>query len=271
MSVTNRLAALLFVVGLVMLVPAESAPQEQIAEEEDSGTAYPITEEREIREALELVLSNPEFRRLAPREKPEPEDAETGWLARLLEWLEQWLTTESSSKQAGEGWQLPALFLLIFRWVIYLLVAAVVAAVVVLIYKAISRRSLPDDGSLQKPEARGVEVSSRPPGELPSEEYVSRALALAETADYKAAIRQLLLGTMSWIERNGLIRYRRGLSNRDYLRAVTAKARLRDPMLCIVLLFEQVYFGRRPATPEGFQYCLKEFRKSFRNEQQHAS
>lgn len=273
MNAMNHLRAPLLVAGLILFVPTESAPQEQTsaAAEEDS-TVYPIRDEQEIRAALEQVLSNPEFQRLAPREKPEPEEAETGWLGRLLEWLEQWLTSESSSsKQAGESWRIPALLLLIFRWVIYLLVAAVMAAVVVLIYKAVTRRSLADDVSHQKPEAGAVEVSSRPPGELPSEKYVSRAVALAEAADYKAAIRQLLLGSMSWIERNGLIRYRRGLSNRDYLRAVTEKARLRAPMQRIVVLFEQVYFGRRMATAEGFQECLQEFRKGFRNERQHAS
>ena len=55
-------------------------------------------------------------------------------------------------------------------------------------------------------------------------------------------------------------------NNRDYLRAIAEKARLRGPFERIVLLFEQVYFGRRMATPEGFQECLREYQKAFRNE-----
>jgi hypothetical protein len=266
MSATNRLGKLLFVVGLGLLVPAETSPQEQNPEE-GIGEVYQLREEQEIRAMREQVLSNSEYRRLAPREKPEPEEAESGWLARFWEWLERWLTSESSSStEASESWQIPAPLLLIFRSIVYLLVAGVIAMVAILIFQAVARRSPPMNELSQKPEAGIAEVSSRPPGELASEEYLTRALSLADAADYKAAIRQLLLGTMSWIERQGFIRYRRGLSNRDYLRAVTERARLREPLHRIVVLFEQVYFGRRMATPEGFKECLKEYRKGFRTE-----
>jgi hypothetical protein len=91
-------------------------------------------------------------------------------------------------------------------------------------------------------------------------------LAFAETGDYKRAIRELLLGTMSWIERHDLIRYRRGLSNRDYIRAVSSRTPLLDPLSRIVLHFERVTFGRRDASKQGFQECLHDFRKAFEAE-----
>jgi hypothetical protein len=264
MSWTNRLGALLLMAGLGFSLPAEANPEAQNPEEE--GYVYPLRDEQEIRQTLGRILANPEYRRLAPREKSESEEAEGGWIERLLEWLEQWLLPESPSKEAPDSWQLPAPLSLIIRWFFYLLVAGVVAAIVALIFKAVARGAPSADESKGKPEPLTTELSSRPPGELPSEEYLNRALALAEGADYNAAVRQLLLGTMSWIERRGLIRYRRGLSNRDYLRAIAEKTRLREPFERIVLLFEQAYFGRRIATPEGFQECLREYRKAFRNE-----
>ncbi len=260
----NRVGALLWVGGLSLLVPAETSPGVQNPEE-GSGEVYPLRDEQEIRRALEQVLSNPEYRRLAPREKSESEEAEGGWIDRLWKWLEQWLIPESSPGEATR-WKIPAPLLLIFRLFVYLLVAGVVVAVVALIFKAVGRRTPSMDEAKGKPEAATTELASRPPGELASEEYLNRALALAEGANYNAAIRQLLLGTMSWIERRGLIRYRRGLSNRDYLRAVAEKAHLREPFEHIVVLFEQVYFGRRMATPEGFQECLQEYQRAFRSE-----
>jgi hypothetical protein len=102
-----------------------------------------------------------------------------------------------------------------------------------------------------------------PPGELPADEYVRRAMQYAAAGDHKAAIRELLLGTMSWIERAGLIRFRRGLSNRDYLRAVWRRPASRDSMSGIVDAFDRTYFGRRTATAEVFENCLELYRRGF--------
>jgi hypothetical protein len=79
------------------------------------------------------------------------------------------------------------------------------------------------------------------PGELPPAAYEARALKLAKTGDYRAAIRELLLGSMSWLERAALIRYRRGLTNRDYLRCIWRRQEKRTAYLATASQFELVY------------------------------
>ncbi|MCA9063518.1 MAG: DUF4129 domain-containing protein [Planctomycetaceae bacterium] len=103
-----------------------------------------------------------------------------------------------------------------------------------------------------------------PPGEQAALTYEHRALQLAAEGNYRKAIRELLLGSMSWIERSGAIRFRQGLTNRDYVRAVWRQRPVRDAFGRIALNFERVYFGRRTATEEMFQQTLVSFQGAFR-------
>ncbi|MEO2020069.1 MAG: DUF4129 domain-containing protein [Fuerstiella sp.] len=113
----------------------------------------------------------------------------------------------------------------------------------------------------------GLSDLSVPPGELAASTYESRALQMAKVGDYCGAIRELLIGSMSWIERAGMIRYRKGLTNRDYVRAVWREEGRRAAYGATALEFERIYFGRREATREMFQDCLQSFQGSFREEE----
>ena len=106
-----------------------------------------------------------------------------------------------------------------------------------------------------------------PPGELAASTYESRAILMASEGNYRAAVRELLIGSMSWIERAGLIRFRKGLTNRDYVRAVWKKEDQRNAYARTALEFERIYFGRRDATSEMFENCLKSFQGNFREEE----
>ena len=107
---------------------------------------------------------------------------------------------------------------------------------------------------------------SVPPGELAASTYESRALKSAQDGNYRSAIRELLLGSMSWIERAGMIRFRKGLTNRDYILAVWREEERRFAFGRTALQFERVYFGRREATREMFDNCLQAFQGAFREE-----
>ena len=107
---------------------------------------------------------------------------------------------------------------------------------------------------------------SVPPGELAASTYESRAIKLAADENYGSAIRELLLGSMSWVERAGMIRFRRGLTNRDYIRAVWRQEERRFAFGRTALQFERVYFGRRDATREMYDTCLQAFQGAFREE-----
>jgi Domain of unknown function (DUF4129) len=151
---------------------------------------------------------------------------------------------------------------------LYLLVILAVGFVIGLVAWSIARhwknKEKDDLDDLLDAEAM---MPSTPPGEHPSSEYLLRALALSDKGDHRGAIRQLLLGCMSWIERHGLIRYRLGLTNRDYLRAVYQRQIQREGMDGVISEFELIYFGRRPATADRFGRCLAGFQAGFEQDE----
>jgi preprotein translocase subunit SecG len=147
---------------------------------------------------------------------------------------------------------------------LYLIVILAVVFLIGLIAWSIAKhwkkKATDDEDDLSDAEAL---MPSVPPGERPSSEYLQRALALSDQGDHRGAIRQLLLGCMSWIERHGLLRYRKGLTNRDYLRAVYRRQTQREGISGVITEFELIYFGRRDATSERFRRCLSGFRSGF--------
>jgi hypothetical protein len=249
------------------LAPCLFAGQQEEPVEEELPAYQPRTE-TDIESTLDEIFSSPDYRRLG-REEPETEEPDEsdvpGWLERFFTWLNEWLSSRSSSSEE-EGPDLQRPYLGWLRWVVYGIVIIVLTGILALIVKAIMERASREEPIETSQTAADDEIAATPPGEYPSREYLERAQTLAQAGDYKAAIRQLLLGTMSWIERHDLIRYRRGLSNRDYLRAVRSRPPLVDPLSRIVLHFERITFGRREASEQGFQECLQHFRKAFEAE-----
>ena len=146
---------------------------------------------------------------------------------------------------------------------IIVLLLVVIAAMIV---KSIDAKKRNRDGLLSDSDDILSDVTT-PPGELAASTYESRAMQFAATGNYRAAIRELLLGSMSWIERAGLIRYRKGLTNRDYLRSVWRREDKREGYLTTASQFEYVYFGRRTPTAEMFRMCLASFQGAFREEE----
>ena len=81
---------------------------------------------------------------------------------------------------------------------------------------------------------------------------------------FREAIGQLILGAMSTTERSGLIRFRRGLTHRDYLRALRGRTRPHDGLRTIVGVYEPICFGRRPAQIDHYRTSLDGYETGFR-------
>ena len=141
---------------------------------------------------------------------------------------------------------------------IAVIVIVVIFIIVIIVRSLDVRQSQRADGALQVAGKLLRDVTT-PPGELAVSSYEQNALHFAQQGDFRAAIRELLLGSMSWIERAGMIRFRKGLTNRDYLRAVWNRNAQRDAYRTTANEFELIYFGRRRATEEKFQKCLTQF------------
>lgn len=254
-------------VAFLLLTALRSAA----AQEQPTVAAPPETEAEpsrlrspeEVKETLKAILESPEYRRL-PRPKEREQPAEPKNLPRWLERFLDWLFGGPEKSPGRASWSLPAALGGVVRVVLYLAVGAAFGFVLFLILKSVLRRAPGKHEPSRRPSSAGEALSlATPPGELPAEEYLSRALTLAQTGKYKDAIRQLLLGTMSWTERQGLVRFRKGLTNRDYLRATWHRPRQREPLAALILVFDQIYYGRREATAQRWEQCLKNYRAGF--------
>ena len=240
----------------------------------------------------EQVMGGNEFRSVRRRvlEQLPEVDVDKGFLGSALEWAGerlgdvfsaisdffQWLfsglrspggTTRPPPTQnsSGSGFG----FLGITDLLTTLAIVAIIAILIVIIamvIKSIDAKKLKRESLLSDLSDVLSDVVT-PPGDLAASTYESRAINLAAAGDHRAAIRELLLGSMSWIERAGLIRYRKGLTNRDYLRCVWRRQDKRNAFLTTATQFEYVFFGRRNPTAEMFEQCLASFRGAFREEE----
>jgi len=210
-----------------------------------------------IHETTDEILESPEFRylhRLETKKQQNADPFENSWLNKL-----------DFSKLAGLG-----LLGEIVGWILYglpwLALAGICTLVVILIVQSI--RSAGRRGGKSGPtNSGGLEGEAEPehrPGDFSSDVYIAKAKELAAEGQFAEAIAQLLLGAMSQIERAELIRYRRGLTHRDYLRAVSSKDNSRVAFRSMVRTYEPIGFGRREATREHFSDSMSHYEAGFR-------
>jgi len=214
---------------------------------------------KQINAAFDEVLADQEFRRL---QRMSGESSTPGWLQRFIDWLFGSEQDRQRDTRPRPWVQMLATFIFYIAWALAITALAFVGWILL---RAILRH-LEDDVKFrnqgQLTAGQPIELS-HPPGELPSDEYERRALELGKTGNYKSAVRELVLGSMSWIERTGLIRYRKGLTNRDYIRAIWRKQSERSSLEHIVRVFERAYFGRRSPDRLGFELCLEHYQRAF--------
>lgn len=246
-----------------------------------------------IDRAGEMVMNGNDFRSVRRRvlEQAPTVELESGFLSKLLSWVGDGLRTVleaigrflywlfsglrstgragpppgTMEPDSGGGFDLATLNQ-ILKITAIVAVIAVLTVIIVMVIRAADRNKrqrISPDGELDDLSADVL----IPPGELAASTYETRALAFAEKGNYRAAIRELLLGSMSWIERSGYIRFRRGLTNRDYVRTIWRNMEKRSAFLTTATQFEYVYFGRRAPTQEMFETCLSSFRNAFHEEE----
>ena len=172
----------------------------------------------------------------------------------------------SSSRSYSSGGNFGAGTAGVFQFLGYLAIAAMIVAIVVLIVKTFLDREQTTESEFASGD--GMELGEiepeRPPGLTPSEEFVRQAHELAKRGDFREAVALLVLGAMSEVERRGLIRYRRGLTQRDYFRALRNHREVATSYRQMVRIYEPLGFGRRTANNQHFQNTLQHFEAGFR-------
>ena len=169
-------------------------------------------------EPLREILARPEFQWEESQPIVIPD-----WLDRILNWLDQ-LTNRVLNTALSFG-RIP------------LLVTAVLLFLLSLFF--VSRglsRSLVREAHL---EGEGSESDNL----LTSQGAFKRAEDLSVQGDYRNAIRYLYLSSLLVLDEQGVMRYDRSRTNREYLRSVSSRPELAAPLRDVIEVFDRVWYG----------------------------
>ena len=136
---------------------------------------------------------------------------------------------------------------LVYQGRILLMIGAAILLLLVLFY--ISRnlsRSLVQDAQLA---AEGGEAE----GVLTSKGAIQRAQTLSTQGDYRNAIRYLYLSSLLVLDEQGLLRYDRSRTNREYLRSISSHPELANPLQDVIEVFDRVWYGFESVDEQTYQ------------------
>jgi hypothetical protein len=88
---------------------------------------------------------------------------------------------------------------------------------------------------------------------LSSAGALQRAQTLSTQGDYRTAIRYLYLSSLLTLDEQGLLRYDRSRTNREYLRSIASKPALAKPLSSVIDLFDRVWYGFEEVDEKTYQ------------------
>jgi hypothetical protein len=259
---TDRRAGRIMSTGAAPLAPRHAAllfsvlfPSLALAQDEAEEIEY--YEPGAVHDAAEDVFSSPEFRNL-PRLDLGPGGAKTEPLKSKKE-LEQQQATQpqGSSRAAGPLADLIAsMFGGAMTMVVVAVLVVVLGAIAALIVLGIRRWERTEKKSTDGPSDDASDEETEglvTPGDRPADAWLAAARSAAAAGRFDEALALLLLGAMAHAERAGLIRPRRGLTYRDYLRAVPESSAWHRTLDRLIRAYAPVGFGRRAASADAFE------------------
>lgn len=92
---------------------------------------------------------------------------------------------------------------------------------------------------------------------LTSKRAMQRAQALSGQGDYRNAIRYLYLSSLLVLDEQGLLRYDRSRTNREYLRSLSSKPELANPLRDVIDVFDRVWYGFESVDEQTYQSYVK--------------
>lgn len=167
---------------------------------------------------LQEILARPEFQWEESRPLVMPD-----WLDRFFAWLDR-LTNRVVNATLPYG-RIP------------LILTAVLVFLLSLFF--ISRglsRSLVREAQMAADESQGDAM-------LTSKGAFKRAEGLSMQGDYRNAIRYLYLSSLLVLDEQGVMRYDRSRTNREYLRSVSSRPELANPLRDVIEVFDRVWYG----------------------------
>ena len=179
---------------------------------------------------LQEILTRPEFQWTEPETVTAP-----NWLQKIIDafaaFMERLAVYILNTLYYGRG---------------PLSIAAVIIFIVSLYF--ISR-------NLSRNLARDAQLAADDGGDelLSSTGAMQRAQVLSKQGDYRTAIRYLYLSSLLTLDEQGLLRYDRSRTNREYLRSVASKPVLANPLRSVIDLFDRVWYGFEEVDEQTYQ------------------
>ena len=236
--------------------PAAGVAGEQAGQPSARGSVAPDRLERSIRE----VISRPEHAwRGNPPERPEAEESKSfmqDLAERIREWLEKMRGKDRSVSRderhlplnSGGGWAGGV------RAILYVLVAALVAALAVMLYRYLKGRHDPVSATASPVVSAEPDLSDEnlTAEQLPESGWMDLADRMMAAGDRRLALRAMYLASLARLAEGRLIAIARFKSNRDYQRELARRAHsvpdLNSAFASNVDLFEDAWYGMHDVT-----------------------
>lgn len=93
---------------------------------------------------------------------------------------------------------------------------------------------------------------------LTSKGALKRAETLSMKGDYRSAIRYLYLSSLLVLDEQGLLRYDRSRTNREYLRSVSSRPELAEPLKDVINVFDRVWYGFESVDEQEYQSYVEQ-------------
>jgi hypothetical protein len=154
---------------------------------------------------------------------------------------------------AGHSLSLPGFVGTAFQMLVWLLVGALILAVLIPVLRAIGRfktENKPPDAAPRSRTPGGDEPVPMLPGVTDEEVLLARGDELARAGHFGAALQHYLLASLRALDKRGSVRITRDRTNGEYVRGCT-DAQARPALRDIVREVDRVQFGGEVATPEG--------------------
>jgi hypothetical protein len=238
------------------------------------GVAPPSPSPAELDHSIQEVLKQQKYTWRMPREKLEQPDAGKGiidrflervrqWLRSLRDWVIEWLrkifrhrAKGAGGSSSGYGW------ILALELLLYALVAVVIAALAILLYRIFSgRRRHPAIVASQaiqpSPDLSDENLAA---DQLPEDGWTRLGRELLDRGELRLALRAFYLANLANLASRRLISLAKFKSNRDYERELRRRGHSFPGLLSMfgdnVLVFDRIWYGMHEINQELVQQFL---------------
>ncbi|WP_298818726.1 DUF4129 domain-containing protein [Chloroflexus sp.] len=177
-------------------------------------------------------------------EPPFNQTRDESWLTHFLNWLLEWfaqlMPEVPEVPVANEPEAISGLTPLVQ---IGLIVAAMLLGGVIIFWARGARRVL------RAPVKAPAEATDDP---VTVSEAQRLAAAARQASDRRSAVRYLYLAALLWLNEQGVLRYDRSLTNREYLQRLRSSSPARDLLEPVIATFDAVWYGFRPIDDQAF-------------------